>query len=158
MSQIVDYSAIDELDEIFELENDFFNNDKLTGYYYIGNYSISKDMLLLSSSISINTFFKYNFNDVLYYLYYSSVLRYSRRVVDIMKLHINELGFYTVCIKTYWLRLVQRHIKKYYYEKVNILLKRCHPRAQYYFQIYGKYPFDLRLPTMYGLLSCYRND
>jgi len=154
MSQIVDDSTIDELDEIFESENDFFNNDKVNGYY-IGNNCILNNMILLSSSISINSFFKYNFNDVLYYLYYINILRYSRLVVDIMKLHINE-GFYTVCIKTYWLRLVQRHIKKYYLEKKNILLKRGHPRAQYYFQIYGKYPFDLRLPTMYGLLSCYR--
>ncbi len=145
-----------EDDEIWDDEEEFFYNDKINNKYYLGINCIYDNNILLSSSLSVNSFFKYDLNRILYYLYYSSTLRYSRHVIDIMKLSISPYGEYNVIIKSYWLRLLQRHIKKFYIEKYKILLKRGHPSSQRHFEIYGKYPYELRLPSLHGLLSCYK--
>lgn len=145
----------DIVEEISELETDFFNNDKEDNHCYIGMNNVSESELLIASSISVNTFFKYNIDSILYYLYYSSIFGTLRYNVDIMKLYINNSGSYTVSVKTYWLRLVQRHIKKFYINKIGILIKRI--VTNNYFQTTRDYPINLRLPTLYGILSCYNN-
>ena len=145
----------DIYEEIFDLETDFFDSDKINSKYYIGSYNNINSDLLMSSSISIYSFFKYNINSILQYLYYSSLSYSLQNKVDIMKLYIDSYGCYTVVIKTYWLRLVQRHIKKFYVNKIRILIKRI--LTNNYFQTTRDYPINLRLPTLYGLLSCYNN-
>jgi len=148
----------DIFQEIWNLETDFFNNEKEDNHYYIGMNNIAQSELLIASSLSVDTFFKYNIDSILYYLYYSSIFGTLRYDVDIMKLYINSNGCYTVSVKTYWLRLVQRHIKKLYIEKYQLIIKRGHINSQKHFEIYGKYPYGMRvLPTLYGLLSCYNN-
>lgn len=142
-------------EEIWELESDFFNNDKENNHYYIGMNNVFESDLLIASSVSVNTFFKYNIDSILYYLYYSSLFSTLRYNVDIMKLYINNSGSYTVSVKTYWLRLVQRHIKKFYINKIGILIKRI--VTNNYFQTTIDYPINLRIPTLYGILSCYNN-
>ena len=142
-------------EEIWELESDFFNNDKENNHYYIGMNNVADSELLIASSVSVNTFFKYNIDSILYYLYYSSLFSTLRYNVDIMKLYINNSGSYTVSVKTYWLRLVQRHIKKFYINKIGILIKRI--VTNNYFQTTRDYPINLRIPTLYGILSCYSN-
>ena len=148
----------DIAEEIAELETDFFNNEKENNNYYlgmIGMNNVSESELLIASSISVDTFFKYNIDPILYYLYYSSIFGTLRYNVDIMKLYINSYGCYTVSVKTYWLRLVQRHIKKFYINKIRILIKRI--LTNNYFQTTRDYPINLRVPTLYGILSCYNN-
>jgi hypothetical protein len=142
-------------EEIWELESDFFNNDKENNHYYIGMNNVFESDLLIASSVSTNTFFKYNIDSILYYLYYSSLFSTLRYNIDIMKLYINNSGSYTVLVKTYWLRLVQRHIKKFYINKIGILIKRV--LTNNYFQTTRDYPINLRVPTLYGILSCYNN-
>jgi hypothetical protein len=145
-------------EEIFDVERSFFENDKENSNYYIGMNFISDSELLLSSSVSINTFFKYDIKDILNYLHYSSISNSLKYNIDIMKLYINSNGCYTVSVKTYWLRLVQKHIKKFYIEKFKLIMRRGHINSQKHFEIYGKYPYGMRvLPTLYGLLSCYNN-
>jgi hypothetical protein len=117
--------------------------------------NFSQSELLMASSLSVDTFFKYNIDSILYYLYYSSIFGTLRYDVDIMKLYINSNGCYTVSVKTYWLRLVQRHIKKFYINKIGILIKRV--LTNNYFQTTRDYPINLRVPTLYGILSCYNN-
>ena len=145
----------DIAEEIAELETDFFNNEKEDNNYYLGMNNVADSELLITSSISVNTFFKYNIDPILYYLYYSSIFGTLRYNIDIMKLYINSYGCYTVSVKTYWLRLVQRHIKKFYINKIGILIKRI--LTNNYFQTTRDYPINLRVPTLYGLLSCYNN-
>jgi hypothetical protein len=145
-------------EQIFDVERSFFENDKENSNYYIGMNFISDSELLLSSSVSINTFFKYDIEHILYYLYYSSVFNSLKYNIDIMKIYINTNGCYTVSVKTYWLKIVQRHIKKFYHEKIQLIMRRGHINSQKHFEIYGKYPYGMRvLPTLYGLLSCYNN-
>ena len=142
-------------EEIWELASDFFNNDKENNHYYIGMNNVFESDLLIASSVSVNTFFKYNIDSILYYLYYSSLFSTLRYNVDIMKLYINNSGSYTVSVKTYWLRLVQRHIKKFYINKIGILIKRI--VTNNYFKTTRDYPINLKVPTLYGILSCYNN-
>lgn len=142
-------------EEISELETDFFNNDKEDNHYYIGMNNVYESELLIASSVSVNTFFKYNIDSIVHYLYYSSLFRTLKYNVDIMKLYINNSGSYTVSVKTYWLRLVQRHIKKFYINKIGILIKRI--LTNNYFQTTRDYPINLRLPTLHGILYCYNN-
>jgi hypothetical protein len=145
----------DIFQEIWDLETDFFNNEKEDNHYYIGMNNVAQSELLIASSLSVDTFFKYNIDSILYYLYYSSIFGTLRYDVDIMKLYINSNGCYTVSVKTYWLRLVQRHIKKFYINKIGILIKRV--LTNNYFQTTRDYPINLRVPTLYGILSCYNN-
>ena len=145
-------------EEIYNVETNFFETDKENSNYYLGMNFISDYELLLSSSVSTNTFLKYNIKDILNYLYYSSITYSLKYNIDIMKLYIKSNGYYTVSVKTYWLRLVQRHIKKFYNEKIKLIMRRGHINSQKHFEIYGKYPYGMRvLPTLYGLLSCYNN-
>jgi hypothetical protein len=145
-------------EEIYNVETNFFETDKENSNYYLGMNFISDYELLLGSSVSTNTFLKYNIKDILNYLYYSSINYSLKYNIDIMKLYITSNGYYTVSVKTYWLRIIQRHIKKFYNEKIKLIMRRCHINSQKHFEIYGKYPYGMRvLPTLYGLLSCYNN-
>lgn len=143
-------------EQLFHLETPFFEKDKISNVYYIGMNYLYDNNLLLLSSISINSFFKYNIMHILHYLYNFSTINSLKYEIDIMKLYITQDNLYKVIVKTFWLKIVQRHFKKYYIQKCNILLKRKHPNMQIYSQLHGKYPFQIQnLPSINGLLSIY---
>ena len=160
------YNEIDDSDyleniynEIDELEMDFECEEKINNSYYIGLNTVVENDILLCSSITSPTFFKYKINDVYYYLFNNNIIfsiERERKRIDIMKLAIiNES--YTVIIKTYWIKIIQRHFKKFYRDKNRIILNRCYPYSQKYFSIHGKYPYELRIPSINGILKCYSN-
>ena len=72
-----------------------------------------------------------------------------------MKLYIIN-DAYTVVLKTHWLRLVQRHMKKLFSERMKIINMRRNINSRRYFEIYGKYPYGLNvLPSIYGMMKKY---
>lgn len=147
------------IEDIFFFEQDFLNSEKEQHHYYIGNYRISRDKkyILYSNSIQNSTFFKYPINDVLNYLYEFSIFM-TLPNIDIMQLFILDDSTYTVVLKTYWLRLIQRHWKKAFLRRKTAIQKRCNPFSIRYFETHGKYPDNsYSIPTLNGLLSEYNS-
>lgn len=164
------------VNEIDDYESEFRDSDKIDNHYYIGFECKHKpvDTLFLSVAVSARTFLRYSYYDVWNYLseyniidpddeyeqYFQGVpsggLFYIRPKINIMKLHILDCGTYSVSIKTIWIRLVQRHWKKQWADRQNILYQRMSLTALRYREIHGKYQESLRyLPGLYGMLAMY---
>lgn len=139
---------IDIIENIYQKESIFLDSDKINNTYYIGSYFKLDDdpNLFLSCAITSTSFFKYNKYDIMKYLYYYSCVEHKSEI-NIMKLYIINNCYY-VLIKTYWLRIIQRHIKKNYSNKIKIIKNSIH-----YFEIKGKY-ID-KFPSIKGMLSVY---
>jgi len=142
---------------IYEDEEDFLDSDKHNEMYYIGSCIKPRNehILLLSCAITPQSVLKYNINDVREYLHtYGMAYSFLPRV-HIMKLYIIN-DAYTVVLKTHWLRLVQRHMKKLFSERMKIINMRRSINSRRYFEIHGKYPYELNvLPSIYGMMKKY---
>lgn len=71
--------------------------------------------LIMNNSVSVETFFKYKAN------YIEKVINWDQVngnpcKINILKLEIND-NMYFVSIKTYWIRLIQRHWKKIFQQR-----------------------------------------
>lgn len=137
------------IDDIYEEEADFIDSDKINNTYYIGSYfKLDNDSnLFLSCSITPQSFFKYNKYDIMKYLYYYSCVEHKPEI-NIMKLYIINNCYY-VLIKTYWLRIIQRHVKKNYSNKIKIMKNSIH-----HIERTGKY--IAKFPSIKGMLSIYK--
>jgi hypothetical protein len=146
---------VDEIDVVYYNDYDKLKYKKDKSYY-IGMSDIIDDIHILSHAITPNSFFKCSYDFVLNYLYMYSIFRPSSPRIDILQLDILDDGTYSVIIKTYWLRLVQRHWKKICKDRYSMLLRRGGINAQKTFSMEGKYPAHLRrLPSIYGMLNVY---
>lgn len=57
-------------------------------------------------------------------------------------------------IKTHWLKLIQRKWKKICEDRILIIVRRCHPNALKYREIYGHWPnYCINYPILKGMLS-----
>ena len=135
----------DEIDDIYEEDSSFLEEDKVNKQYYIG--IASKDLLLLST-ISPKTFYKYDYQLVQQYLNDYSIQESEPRNIEIFQLEIQN-NTYHVVLKTRWIRLIQRRWKK-------IVQNRLHYRKRldsiFYFQTHGKYK---KIPSfsIHGLIN-----
>lgn len=134
--------------DIYEDEHFFIDEYKNNNKYYIGTYFIDTyNNILLSSTVSCLSFYKYNINIVKKYLYNMSLIKNNNNI-HILKIDINE-NMYNVFIKTYWLRLIQKHFKKAY-----SLMKKNIIKNLYMYQI-NKYKIK-KINCIKGLLSMYK--
>jgi len=94
-------------------EDDHLDAPKVHKRYYIGICClINNQSFLYMNSVSPKTFFKYNFEDVMYYLKLYSIMYLRNSRLHIMQLiKDTDDACYNVLLKTHWLRLVQRHWK-----------------------------------------------
>jgi len=152
-----------EYDSIHNEDAFHFYSEKENGKYYIGlchlysNRHTQFTQWLLSTSVSANSFFRHSYDNINNYLYYYGLLRIPQHEVQIMQVHRLADEMCTVSIKTHWLRLVQRHWKKTYCKRRNMVRHRRSPQMQKYSQIHGKYPDCIsRLPSLRGMLSAYK--
>ena len=151
----------DMIDSIFCEEEEYLDSEKQNEKYCIGIYSTPDDTghILYANSIQCSTFFQYDLFYLYYYLHEYSIFNiHSMRGsnIDIMKLFILE-DRYTVVIKTHWLRLIQRHWKRKYVSRKEIIKMRASPSTISFFEKKGKYPETCRdMPSLRGMLSCYR--
>ena len=97
-------------------EDDHLDRPKEHKRYYIGICClINNQSFLYMNSVSPKTFFKYNLEDVMYYLKLYSIMYSRTRRLHIMQLDKdNDDACYNVLLKTHWIRLVQRHWKSKY--------------------------------------------
>ena len=155
----------DVSDNIYDEDYPFLEEDKIDNHYYIG--LTSKDLLLLST-VSPKTFYKYDYHLVQQYLNdysvnESSVNESSVNESSVNEISVNESNFrnieiikldiqnnvYYVILKTYWIRLIQRRWKKIFQNRLNY---RKRLDSIFYFQTYGKYKKIPSLPIK-GLIN-----
>jgi hypothetical protein len=149
-----------EYDEINRIDYQHFYKEKINGDYYIGicDKELYKDTILMASSVSPSVYFNYPNRTMIHYLYYYSGnycgLDPKKLHIDIMKLHIREDGTYTVIIKTFWIRIIQRLWKKTFKERMRIIKTRINLQSLKLRECSGQWPIEIRyLPSVYGLLS-----
>lgn len=103
---------VDELyDEIFDKDQEFLYEDRVHGAYYIGvQRYMTRHLILLVNTVSPHVYFQYKHEDIVGYLkdYSMSPLLHEPRI-NIIQLHILPDLSYSAILKTYWIRLVQRH-------------------------------------------------
>ena len=149
------------IDSIHEEDGDFLDSDKTNNKYYIGikyDYLDINDNLIFSSSVSPIIFFKYSITNIMEYLYFYSNNIEPISKVDIMQLQILEDETYTVILKTYWIRLIQRHWRSLLMKRAQIIKKRCTLKSLKYFEIHGRYlPEYKNFPSLNGMLKMYNN-
>lgn len=113
--------------------------------YYIGSYSTTyNNMHILETTVYPDTFFKYSIEDILeYFDELGLVSQNTNPTIDIIQLHIlnDEWNTYTVVVKTFWIRLIQRNWRRVFRDRQEVL-KRIN------------IPQDSKcLPQLRGLLS-----
>lgn len=143
-------------EDIFDQDQDHIDTDKENGRYYIGMqcYIEQRNLMLVANTVSVSTFYKYSGKQISDYLYSYSVIRPSCEAIDIIKLNILPDDSYSVVLKTYWLRIVQRTWKKVYQERKRILINRRNAQVRQYYEIHGQYPSGMNvLPSLAGMLE-----
>jgi hypothetical protein len=141
---------LDELDDVEMLWNE---QDKINGHCYIGVCYGNRYKIMLLSSISPKSFFRFPFHIVKQYLSHY----YLPRKINILKLCVEKDETYTVILKTYWLRLIQRHWRNVFKKREKIYNLRKSLTALRKMELTGQYLPGLRqVPDLRGMLSCYR--
>jgi hypothetical protein len=165
------------LDNMYEFEEEFEENEKNNGQYLIGIYIYMNDIQLVNSmekqtslnhskqlflgmAVSPTLFFKYEYKYIQKYV--SSCIVYGPYLlhssldlkINIMKLQITNNNLYLVEVKTYWLKLIQRHWK-------NIIKKRKEIIEEMKTVSYLKLReisknHKKKIPNLYGMLSIYK--
>jgi len=145
------------VDRIYFHEEDFLDSEKEDKHYYIGNSWVSQDKLyiLYANAVTPTTFFRFDINHVKSYLHDYSIFATNSNI-DIMKLFILDDHTHTVVIKTYWLKIIQRHWKKIYSQRKYCISRRRQIKTMMYVERNGMYPYDCHsMPGLQGMLSGY---
>jgi hypothetical protein len=149
--------SYDPFENIYEDEIDFLETDKINNQYLIGLPIKYQNQIILGSYISSDSFFNYPINDILNYLKNYSIMRIKKPKIHIMKLNILNNETYTVILKTFWIKIIQRHWKKTFNIRNLIIKKRMSYNARSHNELRGRYPFGLNIiSTINGLLSVYK--
>jgi len=145
-------------DEIHENDYEHFYAEKEEGMNYIGiaHASEENNCLLMSNTVSTSTFFLTPYHTIVRYLYLYGLVRIKHPTIDIMRLHITPDEAYSVVLKTYWIRLIQRHWRKIVATRKEIIRRRCSLSYRRQYEVSGQYPEDAaNMPSLHGLLSEY---
>lgn len=141
----------DMFDDIYEDEQYNIDENLIQGKYLIGlpGYTRKTNEWLYLSGISVKSFYKYSFDDVLSYLADYSLCYVNNPKIHILKLDIKPDGVCNVVIKTFYIKIIQRKWRKIYNErKMKIMkLKTLHGL---YMRELGQ---NLQIPSLYGLLT-----
>ena len=145
------------IDRIYFHEEDFLDSEKEDKHYYIGNSWVSQDKLyiLYANAVTPTTFFRFDINHVKSYLHDYSIFPTNSNI-DIMKLFILDDHTHTVVIKTYWLKIIQRHWKKVYSQRKYCISRRRQIKTMMYVERNGRYPYNCHsMPGLHGMLMVY---
>ena len=142
------------VENIFDREERFLDEDKLDGHYYIGLpcLMLSRREWILQIAIQPKTMLSNKMNDVMRYLIDYSVTRIRGPKLHIMKLDISNTGAYNVVLKTYWLRLVQRTWKRVFKERIQFVNNCKTPGSILYRQTHGQWENNRNFPGLKGML------
>jgi hypothetical protein len=145
------------VENIFDREERFLDEDKVDGCYYIGLPCLMKSPRewILQISIQPRTMLSHQLIDVMRYLINYSVTRIRSPTMHIMKLDISNTGAYNVVLKTHWLKLVQRTWKRIFNKRKQFIDNCKKPSSILYRQTHRQWVNNERLPVLNGLF--YKN-
>lgn len=148
-------NLIEESARIYLEDQEFVDSEKENKKYYIGSAVLLRRRYVMNTAITPETFFKYSYPGILYYLYESSLFYFVRNRLEIMQLYIHPVTTeYIVVLKTFWLSIIQRTWRRVLKERAAILKLRGHPNNLKYREVYGRNKPNLNvLPSLYGMLS-----
>ena len=142
----------EDITEIVYLNEMFLESEKTHNQYLLG--SCNND-LLFECGIDSAVFFKSSYNAISTYLFYNNLSYNINPKIEIIQIVIIDDCMFA-CLKTYWIKLIQRHWKKAFEIKKQIIIKRKCLEQQFYFQTNGKYkPGCNVLPKLHGMLNIY---
>lgn len=159
------YDEIFDFDHLDEDEDEDIGERLIDNQYYIGlpvletrNVYFDEDYLLFASSVKINTFYKFPYQDIVKYLNsYRCIGPYKMIQPEVMKMKFVKSEYnwpvYTVIIKTFWIKLIQRTWKRIY-QNYKRQLKENSTQWLKKREIGKKIPF----PSINGMLSYLRDD
>ena len=153
-----EYSNYDTTYEnIFNDEVQYLDSDKENNKYYIGicKYFPQEKYIMMLCTVTPMSFLKYPIETVRWYLRDYSMVNIKKPKINIMKLHISPHDdSYRVIIKTHWLRLVQRHWKKIYKQRCEIVQQIKRPKYIYSFALSFR-PRSYGIPGLRGMMNIY---
>jgi hypothetical protein len=145
------YTYSIELDEeILDTEN----MEMINKHYYIGSYSYiqEENNLLFDNKIQVATFMKYDSYEISNYLFESSIMQiYSLPSIEILQLHILPDDTYSVVIKTFWIKIIQRAWKRVYKQRQKLIQSMKNVNSIRRREL-GQ-TNRINLPSIYGLLT-----
>ena len=152
----------DTEDIIFQQDQDHVYKDREEGSYYLCMYYYEEgqgqdqdqdqnqsSILLLANTVSASVYLKNKHNDVVNYLVDYSMFPLDDQRVDIIKLSILPDLTYSSIVKTYWIRLIQRHWRN------TILNKQTLWKTPGFLRSRELGVRHCRRPSIRGLLSVY---
>ena len=143
---------------IFQEDCSHLYMDKEDQQYYIGfcKQMHKPNLLLMANSVSSHTFFRHPYERIYQYLQNYSTLQLYSPKIEIMQLHITSDFVYSIVIKTFWLRIIQRHWKRTFRARQEMLQKRMTIQSLKIYELTSKFPQHLRnLPEINGMLHMY---
>jgi hypothetical protein len=146
---------------IAEIEDEFAVSQKEHGQWYLGTFFEEDGAFLLNIAIQPQTFLQNTHDAIMDYVdYYAPVHNFQElEIMQVLQDRSGEYPLTKVVLKTFWLRLVQRHWRKLCAERNRLAKRRMGVDTFLYFMREGKYPEGLRgFPTMRGMLSVYSNN
>jgi hypothetical protein len=152
-----DFELDSVVEDIFDTEEYFLDEDKINGSYYIGLPCLMKSPRewILQISVQPKTMLSNRFTDIMRYLVDYSVTRIRNPRMHIMKLDVSNTGAYNVILKTFWLKLIQRTWKRVFKERQDYI-KRCkNPNSLLYRDTSGYWENRKAFPGLIGML--YKN-
>lgn len=144
-------------ENIFNDEMDYLDSDKENDKYYIGvcKYFPQEKYIMMLCTVTPMSFLKYPIETVRWYLRDYSTVNIKKPKINIMKLHISPHDdSYRVIIKTHWLRLVQRHWKKVYKQRCEIVQQMKSTKYIYSFALSFR-PRSYGMPGLRGMMNSY---
>ena len=149
----LDLGYPNDSDEILGRDAEHLESDKIDKKYYLGLYEEQNHDLLLSNSISIRTYFQYNHCDCLAYLYWYGISPNAYPEVQIMQLNIQQDGTYSVLVKTFWIKIIQRKWRNVLAKRRQIIHNRLQTKNILNREQTGKWKDYNYFPTLFGMLA-----
>ena len=161
MTDNLEYENAEIIKEIDENKNNN-NNKNYIGICITTNNLINKN-ILLGMFISNKSFFKYKIENIKNYLIAVFLQSfYSWEIIDNYEIQIMKLDKINnknvTIVKTYWIKLIQRHWKKIMKKRKDLFEKRnsFKNRLKREIQI-SYYPLELQwIPTLRSMLNVYK--
>lgn len=158
-----DSDEAEQIDNVYYEDEDYQEQEIPDGGYVLGlckYYGGNTNDYILVNKVSVRSFFKFLFEDVMAFLSSYSLIHMRFTELDLIKLQYkyDEEGnmIYRCIIKTRYIRVIQRAWRRVLNRRREIWKKRCSPKYLMERQIYGKWisPQVTGLPSIYGMLEC----
>ena len=157
-----DSEEAEQIDNVYYEDEDYQEQEIPDGGYVLGlckYYGGNTNDYILVNKVSVSSFFKFLYEDVISFLRSYSLINTHYTDIDLIKLQYtydNEGSMiYRCVIKTGYIRIIQRAWRRVLKRRREIWKKRCSPKYLIERQIHGYWISSeiAELPSIYGMLN-----